>query len=53
MNQADLEDDSDADLENMGEDELANLTIAAAKKVGYGLELSTGLLRTPNEPKKE
>ena len=49
MNQADLDNSEDVDLDSMGEDELANLTLAAAKKVGYGLELSTGILRRPGE----
>lgn len=42
-------DPGDIDLDDIGEEELANLTLSAAKKVGYGLELSTGILRTPNE----
>lgn len=52
MKQEDF-DPEDVDLDDIGEEELANLTLSAAKKVGFGLELSTGILRTPNEPKKE
>lgn len=47
----DNDNDADIDLDGIGEEELANLTLSAAKKVGYGLELSTGILRTPNESK--
>lgn len=53
MKQSDFDEDEDVDLDDIGEEELANLTISAAKKVGFGLELSSGTLRRPNEPKKE